>query len=140
MCSYRSCPEETFVAELQPEHAKFVSKFWTHGEPEPSIRLMEYSIKTCGSVGVFLKSDPTYPVSWSLLSNFGHIMHVYTLVEYRSKGFARITVLGLMQQMLEAGLTPALEIAVGNIVSLKLMTELAIGFVESFDVKWKQFQ
>jgi len=40
-------------------------------------------IKTCGSVGVFLKY-----VSWSLLSNFGHIMHVYTLVD--TKGEAMV--------------------------------------------------
>ena len=98
---------------------------------------LKYIIRTCGSAGVFLKSDPTHPVSWSLLSNYGHILHVYTLTEHRRKGYVRITLLSLMQQMLEDDLTPALEVAVGNLASLKLMTGL--GFVESFDAGWKQY-
>ena len=99
--------------------------------------MLKYVIKKCCSVGVFLRSDPTHPVSWSLLSNYGHIMHVYTLEEHRGKGYGRIVVLSLMQQILESGLTPALEIAVGNIPSTKLFTGL--GFVESYNSKWKQF-
>ena len=100
--------------------------------------MLKYVIKKCHSVGVFLSSDPTHPVSWSLLSNYGHIMHVYTLEEHRGKGYGRVVVLSLMQQMLESGLTPALEIAVGNIPSIKLFTGL--GFVESYNCKWKQFR
>ena len=41
-----------------------------------------------------------------------------------------------MQQVLVAGLTPALEILEGN-ASVKLVTE--VGFVESFNSTWKQF-
>ena len=137
MYVYRSCPEEIFVAKLKSEHAGFVSNYWIYGEPEARTELLKYVIKNCGSVGLFLKSDPTHPVSWSLLSNYGHIMHVYTLEEQRRKGYGRITVLSLMQQMLEAGLTPALEIGVRNVPSVKLCTRL--GFVESYNTKWKQF-
>ena len=133
----RSCPEGAFVAKLKPEHAGFISGFWIHGDPEICTKLFKYIIKTCITVGVFLKSDPTHPVSWSLLSNFGHLMHVYTLVEHRRKGYCRITVVSLMQQMLKAGLTPALEIVVGNVAAEKLY--IGLGYVESFDVKWKQF-
>ena len=64
-------------------------------------------------------------------------MHAYTLVEHRGKGYGKITVLSLMQQILEASLTPALEVVVGNIPSEKLFTGL--GFVESYNAKWKQF-
>ena len=64
-------------------------------------------------------------------------MHVYTLEEHRGKGYARIVVLSLMQQILKSGLTPALEIAVGNVPSIKLFTGL--GFVEAYNSKWKQF-
>ena len=133
---YRSCPEEVFIAKLQPEHAAFISKFLNLGKLEAYTRLFKYFIKTCDSVGIFLKSDPTHPVSWALLSNFGHIMHVYTLMEHRGKGYGKITVVNLMQQMLEAGLTPALEVAVGN-AAVKLYTGL--GFTESYNAKWKQF-
>jgi len=99
--------------------------------------MIKYVIKTCESVGVFLKSDPTHPVSWSLLSNYGHFMHVHTLVEHQRKGYGRITVVSLMQQMLKTGLTPALEVSVGNVIARKMYTRL--GFIESYDSKWKQF-
>jgi len=97
---------------------------------------VKYAIKTCGSVGIFLESDPTDPVSWSILSNYGHIVHGYTLEKHRRKGYCRIILLGLMQQVLVAGLTPAMEILEGN-ASVKLVTE--VGFVESFNSTWKQF-
>ena len=64
-------------------------------------------------------------------------MHVYTLEEHRGKGYARIAVLSLMKQILESGLTPATEISVENVASMKLFTGL--GFVESYNSKWKQF-
>ena len=101
--------------------------------------MLKYAIKNCLSVGVFLKSDPTHPVSWSLLSNYGHIIHLYTLEEHRGKGYGKIVVLSLMEQILEAGLVPAVEIVVGNVASVKLFTQL--GFVESFpsNTSWKKF-
>ena len=100
--------------------------------------MLKYVIKNITSVGVFLRSDPTHPVSWTLLSNYGHIMHVYTLEEHRRKGYAKIAVLSLIEQILESGLTPAAEIAAENVASIKLFTGL--GFVESYVYcKWKQF-
>ena len=121
---------------MQPEDAKFVSKFC---DIEARAKMIKYAIKNCPSAGVFLRSDPTHPISWSLLSNYGHIMHLYTLEEHRGKGYGKIVVLSLMEQILEAGLIPALEIAVGNVPSAKLFTEL--NFVESFpgNTSWKQF-
>ena len=101
--------------------------------------MLKYTIENCPSVGMFLESDPAHPVSWSLLSSYGHIRNLYTLEEHRGKGYGKIVVLSLMEQILEAGLIPALEIAVGNVPSMKLFTEL--GFVESFpgNTSWKQF-
>ena len=101
--------------------------------------MVKYFAKNRLSVGVFLKSDPTHPVSWSLLSNYGHIVHLYTLEEHRRKGYGKIVILSLMEQILEAGLVPVVEILVGNVASIKLFTQL--GFVESFpgNTSWKQF-
>ena len=120
---------------MQPEHAEFICEFCD----EMHAKMVKYFVKNCPSFGVFLKSDPTHPVSWSLLSKYGYIRNLYTLEEHRGKGYGKIVVLSLMEQILEAGLIPALEIAVGNIPSMKLFTEL--GFVESFpgNTSWKQF-
>jgi len=128
-----------FVSKLQPEHAEFIGDFWVrvNSKPEACTELVRYSIKTCDSLGLFLESDPTHPVSWSILSNYSHLVHTYTLEEHRRKGYSRIVLLSLMRQVLEAGLTPALEIVVGNAAPVKLVTE--IGFVESFNATWKQF-
>jgi len=65
---------------------------------------------------------------------------VYTLTEHRRKGYAKIAVLVLMKEMMEAGLTPQLEIDTENpevTAVLKMYTEL--GFVESCSVIRKQY-
>ena len=120
---------------MQPEHAEFISEFCD----EMRAKMVKYFVKNCPSVGVFLKSDPTHPVSWSLLSNYGYIRNLYTLEEHRGKGYGKIVVLSLMEQILEAGFVPAVGIEEENVVSAKLFTEL--GFVESFpgNTRWKQF-
>ena len=131
--------EHSYIDKLKPEHAGFIDGFWICGEPEARTKILKYDIENRPSVGVFLKSDPTHPVSWSLLSNYGQIRHLYTLEEHRRKGYGKIVVLSLMEQILEAGLVPAVDIAVGNVASVKLFTQL--GFVESFpgNTSWKQF-
>ena len=85
-------------------------------------------------MGLFLEDDSSQPVSWAVLSNYGHIIHVYTVEQHRRKGYSRVTMLCLMRQILEANMTPMLEIEVNNIPSVKLNT--ALGFVESFDSAW----
>lgn len=94
-------------------------------------------IEKCGSVGVFLKNDPAQPVSWALFSNYGHIMHVRTLPEYRGKGFAKAAVLSIMKEMLEIGMTPMLEIVNGNVASTMMFTGL--GFVAAYSGALKKF-
>jgi len=65
------------------------------------------------------------------------MVHGYTLEEYQRKGYYRLTLLNLMQQMLDIGLTPAGELLEGHVPSVKLLRDL--GFVESFNSTWKQF-
>ena len=95
---------------------------------------MKYLIENCISAGLFLNADSSLPVSWAVLSNYGHIIHLYTVEQHRRKGYSRVTILYLMQQMLEVGVTPVLEIEAHNTPSIKLNT--GIGFVESSDTTW----
>ena len=94
----------------------------------------KYLIDNCYSIGLFLEVDTSQPVSWAVLSNYGHIIHIHTVQQHRRKGYSRVTMLCLMERILEANMTPVLEIAVNNTPSFKLNTGL--GFVESFDVAW----
>ena len=98
------------------------------------MQYFKYLIDNCFSVGLFLEVDSSQPVSWAVLSNFGHVVHVYTVEQHRRKGYSRVTMLCLMEQILEANMTPLVEIAENNTPSFKLNTGL--GFVESFDTAW----
>ena len=61
------------------------------------------------SAGVFTKSDPTNPASWTTYSDFGHIICLYTLPEYRHKGFPLALVTSAYAQMIEQGIVPVGE-------------------------------
>ena len=132
MC--RSCPEGTFTATLKVDHASFISVTYKYCELQDRIKYFQYVIENCLSVGLFLEVDSSQPVSWAVLSNYGHIIHIHTLEEHRRKGYSRVTLLCLMRKILEANMVPVLEINIHNIPSVKLNTGL--GFVESFDSTW----
>ena len=132
--THRSCPQGTFTAKLKADHAGFISKFWEYFKSHDRLQYFKYLIDNSFSIGLFLEDDTSQPVSWAVLSNYGHIIHVYTVEQHRRKGYSRVTMLCLMEQILEANMTPVLEIAVNNTPSFKLNTGL--GFVESFDVAW----
>ena len=61
------------------------------------------------SVGVFTKSDPSYPVSWGTYSNIGHAIGLYTLPQYRRNGFALVISANLFSQLQEEGIVPIIE-------------------------------
>ena len=130
----RSCPKGTFLDRLQVDHASFISESYKYCELQDRVQYFTYLIANCFSVGLFLEVDSSKPVSWALLSNYGHIIHIHTVEQHRRKGYSRVTMLCLMQQILEANMTPILEINIHNLPSVKLNTGL--GFVESFDSAW----
>ena len=131
----RTVPNGTFTSKLKLDHAYFISEFWKYFKPEDRLQYLKYVIRNCISVGLFLEADPSQPVSWAFLSNFGYINGVYTLEEHRRKGYSRVTMLTLMKQVLEADMVPLVEIDIHNTPSLKLCTGL--GFVETFDTTWE---
>ena len=131
---FRPCPKGTFTARLKISHVDFISGFWTLFDSHICLQHLKYLIENTITVGLFLDGDSSQPVSWAVLSNHGHINHLYTLEEHRRKGYGRVTILYLMRQMLEAGMTPVLEVVAHNTPSIKLNT--GIGFVESFDATW----
>ena len=100
-------------------------------KPQDQLLFFKYVIENCISIGLFLDDDPSQPVSWAFLTHTGFINAVYTLEEHRRKGYSRVTMLCLMEQILEADMVPALGINVSNTPSIKLCNKL--GFVEAFD-------
>ena len=132
-CVYirRSCPKGTFLAKLKIDHASFISGIWDFLKLQHRPGFIENLIENCISVGLFLEADPSQPVSWAFLSNFGHINVVCTVEEHRRRGYSRVTMLYLMKQIMLAKLIPIVMIYFCNTPSVKLCTGL--GFVEAFD-------
>ena len=134
VCVCRSCPQGTFTARLNSEHESFITEIWNVFEPQCRQEYLKNIIAKSFSVGLFLESDPSQPVSWAFVSNFGQINGVYTMEKHRRKGYSRVTVLCLMKQMLEADMVPAFGVYLQNTPSIKLCTGL--GFVEAFHVTY----
>ena len=78
----RESPEGTFTAKLKSDHAGFISKIWCKFKPEQRLEFLKNHLENSLSVGLFLKDEPSQPVSWAFLSNFGHITAVHTLKEH----------------------------------------------------------
>ena len=129
---YRPCPRGTFTARLKSEHASFISEIWDLFKPQHCLEYVQNIIEKSFSVGLFLEDDPSQPVSWAFVSNFGHINGVYTMEKHRRKGYSRVTVLCLMKQMLEADMIPVYGAYPHNTPSIKLC--IGLGFVEVFHI------
>ena len=132
---YRYLPEGTFIAKPKLDHATFINEAWNLLRPQHGIEYLKYLIEKSFSVALYLEDDPSRPVSWAFVSNFGQINAVYTVEEHRRKGYSRIMVLCLIKQMLEANMTPLYGVYLCNTPSFNLCTGL--GFVEANDMAFE---
>ena len=102
-----------FVDKLKPEHAEFIGKYWTdnaNADFDVIIKYLKHVITMYDiSMGIFTKSDPSYPVSWGTYSDIGHAIGLYTLPGYRRNGFALVNSASLFTRMQEEGLVPIIE-------------------------------
>lgn len=58
------------------------------------------------SAGMSIKSDPSYPVSWTTYSDLGHLIALYTLPQYQRKGFPLVLAANIYDQLLQEGIVP----------------------------------
>ena len=61
------------------------------------------------SFGVFLKSDPSYPVSWGMYSDYGTGTNLMTLPEHRKQGLAFAISASLLACWQSQGIFPVFE-------------------------------
>ena len=133
----RPLPTETFIAKPKIDHADFMSETWRIMKPQHCVEYLKCLIERSLSVALYLKSDPSKPVSWAFVSSFGHINGVYTVEEHRRKGYSRVTVLCLIKQILGANMMPLYGAHLNNIPSLNLCTSL--GFVEVCEMTCEKY-
>ena len=67
---------------------------------------MDHMIRHCESAAVFQVDDHTKPIAWAMQHPFGHIGHVFTLEEYRRKGFASIVNREIVKKIKDDGNLP----------------------------------
>ena len=106
---YRLNSDEFFIDKLTPEHVDFIGEYWTFiNNDTPVIKKYFHHIITMYdiSAGVFIKSNPSYPVSWTTYSDLGHIIGLYTLPEYRRRGFPLAVAANVYAQLLQKGIVP----------------------------------
>ena len=60
---------------------------------------MDHMIRHCESAAVFRVDDLTKPVAWAMQHPFGPVGHVFTLEEYRRRGFASIVNREIVKQI-----------------------------------------
>ena len=101
---YRLDPDKYFIGKLTVDHVDYITDHWTDKDkPIPIIRRYLQNIFTMYdfAVGVFLRSHPSYPVSWAIYSDYGYVVFLHTIPEYRKKGFSGIILSALYSSLLD---------------------------------------
>ena len=71
------------------------------------------------SVGIFLRSYPSYPVSWVTYTDYGHGAFLYTIPGYRGYGFGGIMMATLYSCLLNNHFIPLGERIRGSFLNKK---------------------
>ena len=119
---YRLDPEKYFIDKLTLDHVDYITDHWTDKDkPIPIIRRYLQNIFTTYdfSIGVFLRSHPTYPVSWAMYSDYGHAVFLYTIPEYRKKKVSSIVLSTLFSTLLDHHFIPVAECIKGTFLKNK---------------------
>ena len=120
--TYRLDAEIYFIDKLTVDHVDYITDHWTDkNKPIPIIQRYLQSIFTMYdfSIGIFLRSQPSYPVSWAIYSDYGHIVFLHTIPKYRKKGFSGILLPTLYSNLLDHQLIPVGERTKGFFLSKK---------------------
>ena len=107
--AYRLDLDKYFINELTVDHVEHVADYWTDKIKDmPTIKMYLQYVFTVFkfSLGIFLRSNPRYPVSWVVYSDFGHAVFGYTLPEHRNKGFGANIISHQFTKLLNDGIIP----------------------------------
>ena len=105
------------------DHVDYITDYWTDTNKDiPTIKkYLSYVLTVYNySTRIFLRSNPSHPVSWVAYGDFGHMIHMYTLPEYRQNCFSLIAVINLNKQLAENGIITVGERSKDNFVGRTL--------------------
>ena len=114
--------EDVYVKSLEPCHAPIVYQHWRYNYTT-TVEHVSQQIKRMPSAGVFLKRDDKL-VSWIMNHPPIGMSRLYTLDEFRRRGYAALTIKYISKRMAQSGYLPFANIEPGNDASLKLFHSL----------------
>ena len=103
---YRLDTDKYFIDKLTVDHVDFIADYWTDSNKDLTTvtKYLSHVITMYYSTAIFLTSTPSTPISWSIYGDFGHIIHLYTLPEYRKSNLSLITSVDLDRKLKNIGL------------------------------------
>ena len=124
---YRLDSDKYFIDKLTVDHVDHITDYWTDTNKDlPTIKNYLSHVLTVYnySTGIFLRSRPSNPVSWVAYGDFGHIIHQYTLPEYRQNCLSLIALIDLYKQLAEDGIVGVAERSNSNFLGKTLNAEV----------------
>ncbi|VDL72841.1 unnamed protein product [Nippostrongylus brasiliensis] len=88
------------VGSAHIDESKFISSFWKHAKEREA---EETRIKLTVFPSSCVRFDGQ-PVAFEMISQAGHLTHLYVLEKYRGKGLGHIVELDLSQKMIRCGM------------------------------------
>lgn len=121
----------SFLSALTEDDLETVNTYYTYKDDDSLNYLRDCILKNPSSV---LRDPLGAPISWALLREDGSLGVMYTLKEYRKKGYALEVAEDLIAKTLKSGYVPYVHIRVENVASIALAKHL--GLVSWGEVLW----
>ena len=118
------------IKRLAAEEVATVIKHWKYAGHNSNEDVKQGALKI-HSAGLHLHGKL---ISWAYVSVDGGIHAVYTMEEFRGKGYGKLTVKYLCKEMAVNGLIPLVHVETENAVSRSMME--GIGFKYSHSMDW----
>ena len=115
-------PPEVYLKSLDRCHAQLIFDNWSHNVTS-SVYEVEEEIATMPSAGLFLKSNDQL-VCWMVNNPPFGMGLLFTLEEYRRRGYAKLVTQYMSKRMVQSGLVPFVTIVQGNTSSFAFFQSL----------------
>ncbi|CAH2089358.1 unnamed protein product [Euphydryas editha] len=126
-----STPPNTYVAQIKPEHIKFIDEKWTyHGKY--SYKMFEALVKYELTYVLYSKEDQ--PLAWVTVNTAGALSHLYCLETQRRKGYAEFILKYALNDQLSKGKDTLAYTVEDNFKAQNLFDKLK--FERIGDFKW----
>ncbi|XP_046660467.1 uncharacterized protein LOC124354218 [Homalodisca vitripennis] len=112
------CPADVFMAPLKQSHLPYIHSVWAHNDIY-TLRELETTLRLNGGFGVFRASDHQL-LCWAMHTHYGGVGVLQTRTGCGGKGYARLVVNCISQQLGKQGISPHVCVMDANLKSLSL--------------------